>query len=160
MKRFITKQQHNDTCGPVAIINALKWLGYSAVYRDMVEDFRKLGCDEGTSCYDLRRMLNAYGVKYKLHKRSSVKDIERILDRGNAAIVGYDWVHEESRSGHYIFIDFHLEKWFNAYNYKSGFETGMLRKDTLDAYFYATRKYRKDAKNSQKWMPVVWEIIG
>jgi len=159
MARFITEQQHASSCGPVAIINALKWLGYSVSYREELPTFTKLGYDDGTNCYDLRRMLNAYQIKYKLYKQSSIKKLEQILNRGNTAIVCYDWVGPEDRGGHYIFIDSDLKHSFGAYNYQIGIETGALRKDTLDAYFYTTKKRFRNAKTSSKWKPAVWEII-
>ena len=40
--RFINKQQHRTSCGPVAAINAVKWAGGKLSYREIIDIFKML----------------------------------------------------------------------------------------------------------------------
>lgn len=166
MKRYITKQPHYASCGPTAIINAMKWLGKDITYRGTIDEFKELGWDikEGIGCYDLRRSLNHFNVKYKLHKQTTVRQMEQMLNRGSSIILAYDWMSYSSEGGHYCFISDQLGNFFGAHNYLNlnpgEKEDGFFNKDLMRAYLRYTKERRKKDKTSNKWMPCVWEIIN
>lgn len=160
MKRFITEQQHVKSCGPVAIMNARKWLGESVVYREEINKFKKLGWNPDGGVYqrDIHRMLKHFGIKYKLHKKPTVELMKKILKRDNAMVFCYDWISPADTGGHVIFIDFHAIGHFNAYNYQSGFETGMVCEEFIKQAIYSSRMLRKNNRKGRK-AAQVWEII-
>lgn len=161
MKRFITEQQHPKSCGATAIANVLKWLGYSASYRETMKDLERAGFEpqKGKWQHEMNAMLKAYDIKYKLHKKSTVANMKKIVGNGNALIFAYDWVTEDNTGGHFIFIDFNSMGYFNAYNYRKGFETGMVSELYIQQAILISKHYRKNAKKGRKGA-YVWEIIS
>jgi len=149
MKRYITEQPHRMSCGSIAIMNALKWLGYSAPYRETMKDLEKAGYEPKKSKWacDMKAILKAYGIKFKFHENVTVNKMKKIVNKGNALIFAYDWVTTTRHGTHYIFIDFYTDfagGHFNAYNYHTGFETGMLSENYIDQCIYISKKIRKD----------------
>ena len=163
MKRYITEQQHQTSCGPVSVMNALKWLGYSASYRENIQDFKEFGWSNASGMWphQMHKALKSYGIKYKLHKKPTLALMKKIVNSGNALIFEYDWVDYTETGGHFIFIDYYNSigrGFFNAYNYKQGFETGMLGQIYVAACLTASKMVRKNAKKGRK-CAYVWEII-
>ena len=80
MKRYITEQQHNSSCGATAIANTLKWLGYSASYRSIMKDLERAGYEpkKGKWPHQFHGMLKAYDIKYKLHKKPTLALMKKI----------------------------------------------------------------------------------
>jgi hypothetical protein len=146
-------------------MNAMKFQGQRAVYRELINSFKSLGWgDDGLAPYDLSRALNNFGVKHKLHKKTTVKDIEKMIKRGSAVIVAYDWFDYTGWGSHYTFITVQLGDFFGAHNYYNhgnGYkEDGFFNKTMMNAFLQYTRKERKNSKTSCKWMPAAWEIYG
>ena len=154
--RPIRKQQHNTSCGATAVINALKWLGYSNTYKATIKDLASKGYEptKGKRAKEISDMLNAFSIRFKLHKKPTVSSMKKIIKSGNSMVFVYDKVTELHTGGHCIFIDYHAFGFFNAYNYSAlGNEIGMLNEDYIKQAIYISRikGYRDGA-----W---VWEII-
>ena len=163
MKRYITEQQHDKSCGATSVANALKWLGYSASYRYIVKDLERAGFTpkKGMWPKDMHQTLKAYGIKYKLHKKPTLALMKKIVKNKNAMLFEYDWASYSETGGHFIFIDYYNSigrGFFNAYNYKEGFETGMLSQIYVGQCLTASKLVRKNAKKGRK-CAYVWEII-
>jgi hypothetical protein len=160
VKRYIKQQQHSTSCGPVAVLNALKWLGYSAPYRENIDTFKSLGWNPEVGSYsgDMNKYLKHFDIKYKLHKKPTVAKMKKILKNGNAIIFAYDRVTEYTAAGHVIFIDFHSIGYFNAYNYIGSDEIGMFNDLYAQQAIYISHQIRKNAKKGRKGA-YVWEII-
>ena len=138
-RRYINKQQHATSCGPVAVLNALKWLGRKVSYREMFPFFEELGYDPdwGQTHWWFSRSLSAFKIKYKRFSNITVSDMERELDRGNTIILNYAW---DPNNRHYFFITGHTDKKFTVWNqsrstkkyFRKQFRNGRRRDNGLD----------------------------
>ena len=156
LMRFINKQQHTTSCGPVAVINAIKWLGISIPYRKYINMFKMLywstGGQRGQYPKYISSGLKLFGVKYKKLYHPTIKDIEEAIDRGSGVILQYKWYHKGNIGGHYVFIDHHTPTRFRAYN---------ARKDGTPV---EDKKYLKKwmtrSKKEGSYRPQMWEILS
>jgi hypothetical protein len=107
---FVRQPQKSYNCGPIAILNALKWSGMKVRKRDAVP-FLDFSCrldqdedDPGTEDGDLDRTLR-YAAKGRLDvrrpKRLSVRNLRTHIQAGGAALVGY---FHTSGGGHYTLL--------------------------------------------------------
>lgn len=162
MNRPIRKQQHSTSCGATAVINTLKWLGYANTYKSTIKDLANKGYEptKAKSAKEISDMLNAFGIKFKLHKRPTVSSMKKVIKNGNSILFAYDNVTELGTGGHCIFIDYHAFGFFNAYNYSaSGNEMGMLNEDYIKQAIYISRINRKGSFKGHRDGAWVWEII-
>lgn len=89
MPRYV-KQKDNFNCGPVAVINTLKWLGFNISY-DWLSDVRD-ACQctrNGTSDLDFEKALKYFKIKKKRRIQPSQKDIDKHIDSGGAVLISY-----------------------------------------------------------------------
>ena len=158
-RRFINKQQHATSCGPVAILNVRKWLGRKhTAYRPNLHHFEKWGYDEeGMWPRELSRALNAMKIKYRRKSLVNIKDIEKAVSLGHSVILCYAWVGKDGSSGtHYVFIDRDTGKCFRAWNYSSSWKTPYLSKVLLRKWFkHSKDRYNKTWRNGN---PIMWVI--
>lgn len=137
MIRYI-KQRDKYNCGPVAVLNALKWAGKKVTY---ASDFKKIkeACKSGKKNGTYVTALTDALIKYKLIRRrdykspATTKDIDTWLKKGNAVIVRYGWWKKSERKkvnqyatrlkkgkwiGHYVLISGHYvnSKWYVIHN--------------------------------------------
>ena len=108
MKRYY-RQTDRFRCGPIAIMNTLRWSGCEYPFSDFKEEL-DLDClapyyPQGTMPWDFHTALRKWSYYSKLftiekfYYRSTLKALDGILKRGNAAIIHYDW----GKSCHYSF---------------------------------------------------------
>jgi len=101
------QQNDNYSCGPTAVINALKHFGLPCSYREEKNHVSYLcGCEppHGTGLHGLDRGLRAIGagVFDVLYKRKlSIKQMETHLKNGGAIVIRFYW---ETDSAHYALI--------------------------------------------------------
>ena len=150
--RYIRHQPHGMSCGPVAVLNALKWLGYSASYRDHIFNF-EWDFKNGTRHNSITQSLREYGVKFKIKSNPTAADIERILDNGRSVVLSWAWYEGGRSARHCIFIDGHTLTIFLSKNTWSNKSTkkDLMPKKTLNKYFRIGKRH--DVK------PKIWEII-
>lgn len=110
MTYFIHRQRNLFSCGPVAILNALKWAGRGATYDSHYGLLvRECKTDvEGTHDKDLRKTLRKYGFKFK--KTRLLQDIKDHLEDGGAMILSH---LDSDGEWHYSFWYAHR---FNRYH--------------------------------------------
>ena len=92
---YFTKQRDRYSCGPVAILNALRWAGMDARYEDYI-DILRIVCQcevgEGTNPADfdkaLRFLATAIFRVRRVH-RPRLGDIERHLREDGAVVINY-----------------------------------------------------------------------
>lgn len=113
MPRYV-RQRDAFRCGPVAILNALKWAG-CRVTAELIPDLaREVSCAAplGTSLSNMTRGLHKWGKGIfftQTDRRPSLQKIERSLREGKAVILGY-WYHTDDqknknfKNGHYALI--------------------------------------------------------
>lgn len=113
------RQYNNFSCGPIAILNALKWAGrrvtYAYHYEQLAVDCG-LKADEddyGTDNRDLDRVLRMHGKDYytvRKPKTPTFEEFEQHLKNGGSAILCYLHYDEEGPEGHYAFFPEYLEE--------------------------------------------------
>ena len=106
------KQRDQYSCGPVAIMNTLKWSGFKFSYEDQIEHFQSLcGCtsSEGTfhAPFDkaLRiasKELGGFNVKRIYYPK--LWQIEKHLEAGGVIVLSYSWEVDEDYSRHFSLI--------------------------------------------------------
>ncbi|KKN65725.1 hypothetical protein LCGC14_0478640 [marine sediment metagenome] len=128
---MINKQRHKTSCGPVAILNALKWKGYHDSYADVISfakrrlSFKHHG--SGMHWIYISQALDVLDIRYKIIHKATLVDITRELDRDRAVILFFQY---GGHHAHYIFIDKHTEKFVRAWN--MGNNTPRLSKKRLN----------------------------
>lgn len=130
--RYVNIQPHKSSCGPVAIINALKWLGCSTSYRKMLPFFN-WNTEEGMHFDEMTQDLRKLGLRFKVVDYPTIKDMERELDKGRALVYAYYWFEKFERSGHYVFVDRHTPKMFSVKN-NSDVGRAFLSKSKVTTY--------------------------
>ena len=97
--RYI-KQRDQYRCGPVAVINTLKFLGVSITYKSLpiIQELCKCANPHGTDRYDFENALKKLGVKFERRVRPTLKDIDRHINKGGAILMDYYLGYED---GHY-----------------------------------------------------------
>ncbi len=152
--RYINKQPDGYSCGPVAVMNAIKWLGGKMSFKKDRDIFTGFGCDkDGTNRLELTESLKAFNIKHKYYKTTTIKDIERCLARGSSVILLYKLYVERGSWGHCVFIDKDNDWWFKSYNFtKEGIY--VAPKFLLGQWFRSSRRW----SNKKFKYPVMWEI--
>lgn len=92
--RYI-KQRDKSSCGPIALINILKWLGYHITYDFL--DIARWACDwqdgrcidAGTLDRDMNKALKYFKIKNKKILNPKIKDINKHLKAGGIVLIGY-----------------------------------------------------------------------
>lgn len=156
---------HPTACGPVAVLNALKWLGCNVSWNEYQDIFPFLGWqkffkeDNGTCISGIKKMLKFFNIKHQhisYNNKVKIKDLEKTLDAGHAIILNYRWYNKDGTSGgHYVFIDRHTPTRFMSKNdYISGSAKGRPKKRLRKEF----QKVRKELKN-KKWKKPNFFII-
>ena len=119
MPRFI-KQRDEYSCGPVAIVNALKWAGIKATYAHVKKYKRicKTEEDMGTTLFAIHETLAATKV-FKIVRlyNPPIKRIDEHIDGGGAVLFGSTKIKtEESYEGHYALIVSRSQKRYGVCN--------------------------------------------
>jgi hypothetical protein len=114
-----TSQRNEFGCGPVAIINLLKWLGDPATYeRDYPTWRRKCCCTEyGTPLKNFVRAL--YSIKnIKITPRNvpNIGVISEALESGRAVVMKSAYYEGDDLMGHYFLVTNQTEKSFYCVN--------------------------------------------
>jgi len=93
MPRYI-RQKDFTSCGPVALINILKWFGCNVSYKDYIEIARGLcdhisGSDGGTEDKGMARALKAHKISFKKIKNPTLVQLDKHLDSGGIILLDY-----------------------------------------------------------------------
>lgn len=113
MPRYV-KQRDEFRCGPIAILNTLKWAGCNVTAKLIPVLFKEVSCSPlfGTAESNITRGLRKLGKGIfftQTDRRPSLQKIERSLRKGKAVILGY-WYHTDDpeqknyEMGHYALI--------------------------------------------------------
>ncbi len=103
--RFINHQRRAKSCGPTAIANVVKWLGYKTTHDKMMEFCAGIGAyfpDEGMWPSGIRLTLRELEIKVKVRRKPSLKDIDAALDAGCAVMTAY---RTPSKTTHIVFVN-------------------------------------------------------
>jgi hypothetical protein len=116
---MINKQQHNTSCGPVAVINCILSLGGKINYREYLPLFESLGYRSGkgggTSTCQISAMLELFDIKYKLLTSPNIDKITDAVHNYNGCII---YCRKSNNSGgHYMFVDTITKSKVRGWNY-------------------------------------------
>lgn len=109
--RFL-RQRDEYSCGPIAVLNALKWAGLSLTYKQNFKEIKEL-CKTtkswGTTPSNITNVLSQYieYICFEVKELITLKDIEKHIKHGGALILEYWFKDDLEFDGHYVFI---LEK--------------------------------------------------
>jgi hypothetical protein len=131
---FIDRQLNTTGCGPIALVNALRWLGYpndsarkgpwpKPCFYELYDEFVRFGYLPKTGVEDwwINVMLTYFGVRFHEMKVRDVRQIERALNSGAGVLLTYVWDLEATRpvrkrKGHAIFVTGHCGPLLHALN--------------------------------------------
>jgi hypothetical protein len=91
--RKYCKQRNKMDCGPTAVLNALKWAGYShTLKKDYAKIKKQCKFDEvsGSEFLDLKETLEKYKkIRVKRIRSYSLRNLDKIIDEGKSFILLY-----------------------------------------------------------------------
>lgn len=103
------KQTDKFRCGPVAILNALKWAGIRADLKDISKKAKCRPFPYGTTIVDFHQAIFKLEkfIKIRTTTNVSIGFIRDILTSGKSLIYNYEYFDKEDnrKYGHYFFID-------------------------------------------------------
>ena len=109
MPRYV-KQRDKYSCGPVAILNALRWAGVNADYGQSVKRFTatcKCAPPEGTAHREFDSALRKAGKRIfqvrRVH-RPLLPQIEAHLQEGGVIVFNYYWRKKDEEHRHFILL--------------------------------------------------------
>jgi len=120
MPRYV-KQRDKHSCGPVAILNALKWSGQDMSHRKHIQMLKLMTGQKprgGTSNTNLYRTLRVLGgkllgsLKIKPRIRPTLQEMEAHLRNGGVVLLQYHWIDKNgsrfpqkwSFHGHFVLV--------------------------------------------------------
>lgn len=101
------KQRDSYSCGPIALLNILKWSGLRKTYKDLPILQKECKCNNGTWPEDLQKAVKKYSnLKSFSRRKPSILKIDQHLKRHGAVILVCYWSDEwdEEIEGHFITI--------------------------------------------------------
>jgi hypothetical protein len=114
MPTYLTQQKHAN-CGPLAIVNAYRWLGYP-ITRDFLNITERI-CDcgkGGTHQNDMKRGMDFLKLLYGMRKNAfslcmsnpTINDLNQELAAGNAVLLSCYWftAGDGEPWGHYVLL--------------------------------------------------------
>lgn len=106
-----TKQRDRYNCGPVAILNALRWAGENASYASRIAYLERLcksqAPDIGCNHTNFDRALRKAGSGIFLVRRvyqPQVREMEAHLKAGGAVVFNYGWENRKKFGRHFTLL--------------------------------------------------------
>jgi len=159
------KQPNPYSCGPTAILNALKWAGLDVTLqqfplleyscRTSGPDGDKEDDEIGILDHDFDRVLRWSGKrifkKIKRKKYPTFKEIKKHLQKGGSICLGYYWIEGKQSGGHYAFL--------------SGIKNGLI--EVINDHSVDDKINLRTDKTIRKWMkskkidaPIAWFLTN
>lgn len=148
------KQRDQFRCGPIAIINVLKWAGLPATYKtiDLFSIIMRTNENKGTKRLEITKALKLFDpvIKFKHKNKPTSDDIRNHLDSNRIALVLIRWIDEKKKAhGHYFVIDRVSNNNFNCINYSEDLLTeSPISLDSMDVILHIIAKGR----TSKAWL--------
>jgi len=112
-------QKNNFSCGPIAILNLLKWIGLSISYKRNYEKlFKSCKCTwKGTHQHVFQKCLDKInGVVICPKNLPTIESIEAAIQLGQIVIMKSSYVMEKTVEGHFFIISEMTEDKFFCIN--------------------------------------------
>ena len=127
------RQNDNSSCGPIAIINTLKWLGNQEASYQLLPLFRKLcHCTRspgGTTPRHLGEVLMQQNIKYSHMPWPTLEIVNKHLDLGDAVLLKYVY---GTSNGHYALCIGRTTKYYTVVNMLPGKTISKCHVNTMD----------------------------
>ncbi len=135
MTRFI-KQKDGFRCGPVAIINALKWHGEPATYKDIKVVSKILKCKRsGTHTDNVDRVVKKlFNVS---RDKPLLKDLNSHLDNEGAILIQFRWPN--TKTSHYTLITKRKGQCYHFINLYNDQTHSVIKKSTFKKFIKRTK---------------------
>jgi hypothetical protein len=160
MTRYL-RQRDTYSCGPIAILNALKWAGASKTGKSIRTLRKDAKCNypDGTYSVDFNRALRKKGKRFFSTKwvASSLTKVVAQLRAGNAVLLSFtlsDWYRlDGDRAAHYALLlpTSKNEKKFRVVNLWRSETVCVIQRRKL-------REMLKRRKSGSGWYPRVWYL--
>lgn len=106
------KQRDKFSCGPVAIMNVLKWAGVELSHDETIKPFRTIcRCDPevGTNHPNFDRALRLItdevgGIKVRRVYKPKLPEIEQHLREEGIVILNYHWRYDDEWNRHFMLL--------------------------------------------------------
>lgn len=122
--RYVKQPRDTYICGPVAIINALKWAGSGTTLRDLRKIKDVCGYNLGVKSGDVSRALRKLGekhLKFICRRYATIDKIDDHLDKGGFVILLTSFRKPgNKRHGHYWAISCKMGDLYKAHNVEDG----------------------------------------
>ena len=112
-----TKQYCRRDCGPVAVLNVLKWCGEKVSYKKHIKNIKSIsdydprcGVDPPYISFAIKQV----GLSYMRIISPKIADIDRHLENNEALIIRFMY---DAHRGHYIFCYSKSTKYYRVANY-------------------------------------------
>lgn len=150
-------QRDGISCGPLAILNILKWAGY-AITSNYLKNLRKY-CKtdkDGTDTKYISKVLNRYSkLEYKCIPFVKINDLHKHLENEGSAIIEVSWFNEDinDSAGHFYVIigviEIDNKTFYKVINWKKGFTQNFAERKVIIKEF---RKCMKSEENPKAWL--------
>lgn len=102
--RYI-KQRDDYSCGPVALINILKWLGRKCTYTDLAMVKRLCNCNQnGTNSHNMENALRVLGIKGKHVSNLNLLEAVKHLEEGIILLDAFISEDEDNIENYHYFL--------------------------------------------------------
>lgn len=156
-------QKDRSSCGPVAVLNALKWeyegnfpekeflpgikydcrcidSRYTRGVHPYALDTLSIGTIGTHNDWYYKKVLKLYFNAQKKRK-SSVTTLDKHLTNGGSAILNFTWKEYNHEQGHYVFIPRKAGKSYYVTNYRGGRAVSLLNRETIKMRLRHSRVY-------------------
>ncbi len=104
MTRYLKQADGSYICGPIAVMNVLKWVGYDVKYNDLKYFKDMCECNiDGTRRNNFERTLGFFRPDIKFYVRNIIKigQIDKHLEKDGFIILQTSKMEDGNRTGHY-----------------------------------------------------------
>lgn len=102
------KQTDTFRCGPIAILNALKWAGIKPDLKKLERQTKCKSPSSGTSCQNLQSAIFSYKeIRVRVSHKVRIDDVRSHLFSGKSIVYFFRYHNKKDngRYGHFFFID-------------------------------------------------------
>lgn len=141
--KFIKQKPNTGACGPVALYNALIWLGKKP---DIDKIYKEVRCDRymGTSIRQMNIYLKKYKIKFQYKRHANMNHVIKALQKGHGVIYLY---RVPDVYGHYVFM-YELHKKYVMVANEIYAAQGLVLKKEGATQLVSMRHYAKCASNA------------
>jgi hypothetical protein len=157
MPKF-TKQYHKNTCFPTALLNIIKWAGFSVSYKksikNLIDRFGLRDKNEGTSLEEIDYYLknNCFVLPKRIIFDCTEKQIDNELQKKRGVLLVYSFSEKEQVFCHTVFIAGGTKNSFKIVNWHGQSKTVELVSKKKISYLL------KKFAHSEVDYPVMWSL--